>query len=71
MSFLSNFNILVGMLLGPIDLFESNEDMTFYISVLSMGLAKKEILHLFLKKSEKCLCESEILSFVLVVIEEK
>ena len=29
MSFLTNFNILVGILLGPTDLLESNEDMTF------------------------------------------
>ena len=40
------------MLLGPADLLESNEDMTFPISVLSVGL--KEILDLFLRKSEKC-----------------
>ena len=53
MSFLSNFNILVGILLGPTDLLESNEDMTFSISVLSVGLTKKEILDLFLRKSEK------------------
>ena len=71
MSFLSNFNILVGILLGPTDLLESNEDMTFSISVLSVGLTKKEILDLFLRKSEKCLCENEILSFVLLAIEEK
>ena len=30
-------------------------------SVLSVGLAKKEILDLFLRNSEKCLCENEIL----------
>ena len=71
MSFLSNFNILVGMGLGPTDLLESNEDMTFSISVLSVGLTKKEILDLFLRKSEKCLCENEILSFILVEIQEK
>ena len=70
MSFLSNFNILVGMLLGPTDLLESNEDMTFSISVLSVGLTKKEILDLFLRKSEKCLCENKILSFILIAIEE-
>ena len=69
MSFLSNFNILVGILLGPTDLLESNEDMIFSISVLSVGLIKKEVLDLFLRKSEKCLCESEILSFVLPAIE--
>ena len=38
---LSNFNILVGILLGPTDLLESNEDMTSSISVLSVGLKKK------------------------------
>ena len=70
MSFLSNFNILVKILLGPTDLLESYEVMIFSISVLS-GLTKKEILHLFLRKSEKCLCENEILSFILLAIEEK
>ena len=71
MSFLSNFNILIGILLGPTDLLESNEDMIFSISDLSVGLIKKEILDLFLRKSEKCLSENEILSFVLPAIEEK
>ena len=71
MSSLSNFNILVGILLVPTDFIECNEDMTSSISVLSMGLTKKEILDLFLRKSEKCLCENEILGFILVVIEEK
>ena len=70
MLFLSNFNILVGILLDPTDLLESNEDMTFSISVLSLELTKKEILDLFLRKSEKCLCENEILSFVLLTIEK-
>ena len=41
MSFLTNFNILVGILLGPTDLLESNEDMTFSISVLSVGDLQK------------------------------
>ena len=71
MPFLSNFNILVGILLGPTDLLESNEDMTFSISALPVRLTKKEILELFLRKAEKCLCENEILSFVLLAIEEK
>ena len=71
MLFLSNFNILVGILLGPTDLLESNEDMTFSISVLSVGLTKKEVIDLFLRKSEKCLDENEILRFVLLAIEEK
>ena len=47
MSFLSNFNILVGILVSPTDLLESNEDMTFFISILSVALVKKEILDLF------------------------
>ena len=71
MSFLSNFNILIGILLGPTDLLESNEDMIFSISDLSVGLIKKEVLDLFLRKLEKCLCENEIFNFVLPAIEEK
>ena len=73
MSFLSNFNILVGILLGLIntDLLESNEDMIFSVSVLSVGLIKNEVSDLFLRKSEKCLCENETMSFVLPVIAEK
>ena len=58
MSFLSNFNILIGILLGSTDLLESNEDMIFFISILSVGLMKKKVLDLFLRKSEKCLCEN-------------
>ena len=50
MPFLSNFNMLVGILLGPADLLESNEDMKFSISVLPLGLRKKEMLGLFFKK---------------------
>ena len=42
MSFLSNFNILIGILLGPTDLLESNKDTIFSISVLLVGLIKKE-----------------------------
>ena len=67
MSFLSNFNILLQILSGPTDL-ECNEDTAFSIFVLSVGLTKKEILDLFLRKSEKCLCGNEILSFVLLAI---
>ena len=48
------------------DLLESNEDMTFSISVLSVGLTKKEVLDLFLRK---CLCEHEILSFIVLAFE--
>ena len=70
MSFLSNFNILIGILLGQTDLLEPNEDIIFSISVLSVGLIKKEVLDLFLRKSKKYLCENEILSFVLPAIEE-
>ena len=47
MSFLSNINILVGILLGPTDLLECNEVMTFSISVLSVGPTKKELLDIF------------------------
>ena len=71
MSFLSNLYILVGILLGPTDLLESDEDMIFTISVLSVGLIKKEVLDLFLRKSEKYWFENEILTFVLLAIEEK
>ena len=66
-----NFSTLAGTLLGPTDLLECNEDMTFCISDLSVGFTKKEILNLFLRISEKCLFEIEILRFVLLVIEEK
>ena len=58
MSFLSNFNILIGILLGSTDLLESNKDMIFFISILSVELMKKKVLDLFLRKSEKCLCEN-------------
>ena len=44
--------------------------MIFSTSVLSVWLLKREILDLFLRKSEKCLCEHEI-CLVLVAIEEK
>ena len=71
MSFLSYFNTLVGTLLGPTDLLESNEDKTFSVSVWSVAPTKKKILDLFLRKSEKCLCKNEILSFALLAIKEK
>ena len=71
MSFLSIFNTLVGILLDPFDLLESNEDMIFSVFVLSVGLIKTEILDLFLRKSEKRLCENEILYLFLLAIEEK
>ena len=57
-SFLSNFNTLVGILLCLTDLLQSNEDVIFSISVLSVGRIKKEILDLFLIKSKKCLREN-------------
>ena len=53
MSFLSNFDILVGILLGPTDLSESNEDMTFLFLFCLWDL------DLFLRKSEIWLCENE------------
>ena len=59
MSFLSNFNILIGILLGPTDLLESNDDMVFFMSVLSVERIEKEVLDLFLRKAEKCLCENK------------
>ena len=45
--------------------------MIFPSSVLWVRLSKKEILHLFLRKLEKCLCGNAILSFILSAIEEK
>ena len=42
-SFFSNFNIFVGMLLDPTDLFESSKDI-FCISDLLLGLRKNEFL---------------------------
>ena len=70
-SFLRNLNTLVGILFASTDLVESKGDMTFSVSVLSVGITKKEILNVFLKKSEKCLCDNEISRFVLLAIEEK
>ena len=70
MSFLSNFNILLGILLGATDLLESNEGMIFSISDLSVGLIKKGNIRSIFKKVRKML-KSEILSFVLPAIEEK
>ena len=70
-SFLSNFNILVGILVDPTDSLESNENMTSSVSVLSVGLKKEETLNLFLRKSQNIPCENEMLSLVLLAIEEK
>ena len=50
MSFLSNLNIFVGILLGPNHLLEFNKDMTFFISVLSVGLTKKGNIRSIFKK---------------------
>ena len=41
-SFLSSFNILVGMLFGPTDLFEFREAIIFCISHLLAELGEKE-----------------------------
>ena len=67
-SFLRRFSILVGILLGPVDLFESREDM---ISYLSVGSRKKELSGLFLRKLEKCLWEYSIFSLVLAAMDVK
>ena len=56
--FLCNFNTLVEILLSSTDLLESDEYMTFSISILSVGLTKKEILDLSLRKYENFLCEN-------------
>lgn len=59
-----NFNILLGILLGPTDLVESNEDMTLSILFCQErgDLKKEDTLDLFLRKSGKCLCEKEMLT---------
>lgn len=51
MSFLSNLIILVRILLGPTNLIESNEGMTFCVLVLSVGLTTKETSDIFLRES--------------------
>ena len=56
-SFLSNFSILAGMLLGPTNLVESSEGIMRAISSLLVALKKKEFWALFFRKSEKCLWE--------------
>ena len=56
-SFLRSFSILVGKLLGLVDLFESSEDMILIISYFPVGLRKKESSDLCLKKLEKCFWE--------------
>ena len=69
--FLRSFSILVGVLLGPVDLFESREDMILIISYLLVGLRKTESPDLFLRKLEKCLWEYLILSLVLAAMDVK
>ena len=64
-SFLRSFSILVGILLGPVDLFGSREDMILIISYLSVRLREKESSDLFLRKLEKCLWECLVLALVL------
>ena len=70
-SFLSSFNILVGILFGLTDLFEFREDIICCISHLLVGLRKKEFWLLSSRKSEKCLCEWLILTFVFSAIDAK
>ena len=70
-SFLRSLSILVGILLGPVDLIGSREDMILIISYLSVGLRKKESSDLFLRKLEKCLWEYLILSLVLAAMDVK
>ena len=48
-SFLSNFKTLVGLLLGRTVFLESNENMKFSISVLSVGLKKGDNRSIFKK----------------------
>ena len=52
MSFLSNFNTLVGILFGPTNLLESNNDMILSIYVLLVGLKKGNIRYIFKKISK-------------------
>ena len=56
-SFLRSFSILVAILLGPVDLFGSREDIILITSYLSVGLRKKKLPDLLLRKLEKCLWE--------------
>ena len=70
-SFLSNFSILLGMLLGPTDIVEWSGDMMRAISSLSV-VQKKEFWALFFRKSElKCLWECLIFTSVWEAMEEK
>ena len=58
-------------MLRPTDLLESSKDMIFTLFCFVSGTYKKGSTRSILRKSEKCLCENEILSLVLLVIEEK
>lgn len=73
MLFLSNFSILVEILVDSTSSLKFNEDKlnedtTFFISVLSMQLKKDRSVF---RKWEKGLREKEMLSFVLLAIVEK
>ena len=70
-SFFSNFNIFVGMMLDPANLFKSSEDIMFCISNLLVGLRKKEFWVLFFRKSEKRFAEGFIFYFVFSAIVAK
>ena len=63
-SFFSNVNIFVGMLLGSTDLFESSEDII-------LAHRKKKFRVLFFRNSEKCLCEGLIFYFIFSAIVAK
>ena len=69
-SFFSNFNILVGMMLGPADWVESSEDMMRATSCLSVGL-KKNSFELYFSESLKCLREYLIFTLVREAMPEK
>ena len=47
LSFVSSFNILIGILLGPTDLFEFRENIIFCISSLLVGLKKAVLIFIF------------------------
>ena len=70
-SFLRSFGILVGIPLGPVDLFGSREDMILIISYLSVRLRRKESSDVILRKLEKSLWEYLILSLVLAATDVK
>ena len=67
-SFSSNVYIFIGIQLGATDLFESSEDIMFCISELLVGLRKKELRVLFLRKYDKCSCKGLTFSFAFSTI---